>query len=150
MTSSTLISPSSELQQSSPAHQETVKIVMQVLTDLYRQQPDWVDFWRTAYGVDGVLMKAFGTPEAVSQFRETEEGQQIVKMLDNLRTMSKKRRGAVEPTRVITVRLPKSMHDELKQEAHYHQISMNKMCVRKLMEAYDADRYSEGKDGDGE
>ena len=42
-----------------------------------------------------------------------------------------------EPTRVITVRIPRSMHDALKVEAHEHNTSMNKLCISKLLQFAD-------------
>jgi predicted HicB family RNase H-like nuclease len=42
-----------------------------------------------------------------------------------------------EPTRVITVRLPKSIHEALRAEAHSRQISMNKLCITKLLRTLD-------------
>jgi len=42
-----------------------------------------------------------------------------------------------EPTRVITIRLPRSMHDALKTEAHEHETSMNKLCISKLLQFID-------------
>jgi predicted HicB family RNase H-like nuclease len=37
-----------------------------------------------------------------------------------------------EPQRVITVRLPKSLHESLKVEAHARNISLNELCKMKL------------------
>jgi hypothetical protein len=37
-----------------------------------------------------------------------------------------------EPTRVITVRLPKSLHESLKIEAHARNTSLNQLCIAKL------------------
>ena len=45
-----------------------------------------------------------------------------------------------EPTRVITVRLPKSLHEALRVEAHEHQTSMNKLCISKLLQFIDGDK----------
>lgn len=42
-----------------------------------------------------------------------------------------------EPTRVITVRLPRSLHEALRAEAHIHQTSMNKLCISKLLQLID-------------
>ena len=42
-----------------------------------------------------------------------------------------------EPTRVITVRLPKSLHEALRVEAHEHRTSMNKLCISKLLQFID-------------
>jgi hypothetical protein len=35
---------------------------------------------------------------------------------------------------VITVRLPKSLHEALRHEAHNHKTSMNKLCISKLLQ----------------
>ena len=54
-------------------------------------------------------------------------------MLARLR--QKSNRGETqEPTRVITVRLPQSLHEALQAEAHLHQTSMNKLCISKLLQ----------------
>jgi predicted HicB family RNase H-like nuclease len=42
-----------------------------------------------------------------------------------------------EPTRVITVRLPKCLHEALRAEAHEHRTSMNKLCISKLLQFID-------------
>ena len=42
-----------------------------------------------------------------------------------------------EPTKVITVRMPKSLHEALRAEAHEHQTSMNKLCISKLLQFID-------------
>ena len=44
-----------------------------------------------------------------------------------------------EPTRVITVRLPKSMHEYLRTEAHDLRTSMNKLCISKLLQVIEED-----------
>ena len=43
----------------------------------------------------------------------------------------------VEPTRVVTVRLPKSLHESLRVEAFEHHTSMNKLCISKLLQIID-------------
>ena len=42
-----------------------------------------------------------------------------------------------EPTRVVTVRIPRSLHDALRVEAHEHRTSMNKLCISKLLQFID-------------
>ena len=39
-----------------------------------------------------------------------------------------------EPTRVITVRLPRSLHESLKDEANSRKTSMNQLCISKLLQ----------------
>ena len=57
----------------------------------------------------------------------------IQKMVASLRT--RKAGGSKnEVTRVITVRLPESLHEALKAEASDHSTSMNKLCISKLLQ----------------
>lgn len=44
----------------------------------------------------------------------------------------------LDATRVITVRLPKSLHLALKAEAHDRHTSMNQLCIAKLLQAIDS------------
>ena len=55
-------------------------------------------------------------------------------MLAKLREKNRSQAENIEPTRVITVRLPKSLHESLKSEAHDKQTSMNKLCISKLLQ----------------
>ena len=44
-----------------------------------------------------------------------------------------------EPPQVITIRLPRCLHDALRVEAHEHRTSMNKLCISKLLQLIDAE-----------
>jgi len=44
-----------------------------------------------------------------------------------------------EETKVITVRLPVSLHEALREEAHEHRTSVNKLCISKLLQFIDHD-----------
>jgi len=48
-----------------------------------------------------------------------------------------------EPTRVITVRLPCSLHDALKAAAHDARVSLNSFCISKLIAPIEACRIIE-------
>ncbi|MBM4004525.1 MAG: toxin-antitoxin system HicB family antitoxin [Planctomycetes bacterium] len=43
-----------------------------------------------------------------------------------------------KPTRVITVRLPRSLHEALKDEAKNRSTSLNQLCVAKLLQVIDS------------
>ena len=78
------------------------------------------------------------TPEALTQFEQTPEYQRIQQMLAKLRENDADLPGGPrEPTRVITVRLPKSLHESLRAEAHDRHTSMNKLCISKLLQVVD-------------
>lgn len=112
--------------------------VFQVAQELYRQNPDWVTFFRVVLGLDGVVRQAFPTQGEMDSFTTTDEYTRLQQMLADLRRKTKAVPTDEEPTTVITVRLPKSLHDTLKTEAHEHRTSMNKLCIAKLLQALDA------------
>ena len=66
-------------------------------------------------------------------------------MLARLRQNSDIRFEKQEPTRVITVRLPKSLHEALQAQAHLHQTSMNKLCISKLLQVIDDEFAGQGR-----
>ncbi len=107
-----------------------------IATELYRQQTDWVSFFRRILGVNGVVRQLFPSANEMNALEQTTEYAEIQQMLAKLRE-----RGGTpaddEPTRVITVRLPKSLHESLRTEAHEKRTSMNKLCISKLLQMVD-------------
>jgi len=132
--------------------------VFRVAEELYRQVPDWVTFFREVLGVKGIIRQAYPTPELLSQFEQTAEYTEIQNMLSRLRSI-RTQEMTREPTRVITVRLPKSLHESLQAEAHDRHTSMNKLCIAKLLKVIeegeggfkrgDALRVASEEGGDG-
>lgn len=112
--------------------------VFRVASDLYHQNPDWVTFFREVLGLDGIIRQVYQDPAALNHFESTDEYQQIQQMLAKLREREGEGPGGPkEPTRVITVRLPKSLHESLRAEAHERHTSMNKLCISKLLQVVD-------------
>jgi predicted HicB family RNase H-like nuclease len=114
--------------------------VHRVATELYQQNPDWVTFFREVLGIDGVVRKAYADPTSLTEFEKTQEYCDIQQMVAKLR--ERNGNGAaiseeIEPTRVITVRMPKSLHESLRVEAHDRHTSMNKLCISKLLQMID-------------
>lgn len=130
-----------------PEKQEKYQEVLQVAETLYRQNPDWVTFFREVLGVEGTVRKAFPSFEDLTKFEQSTEFDKIQKLLVRLR----EKRSAVdvesEPTRVITVRLPKSMHEYLRTEAHDLRTSMNKLCISKLLQVIGEDMIPNERTG---
>lgn len=114
--------------------------VFRIADDIFRQGPSWVTFFREVLGVDGIVRQCYNTPEALAQFEQTSEYQRIQQMLAKLRENDSDLPGGPrEPTRVITVRLPKSLHEALRAEAHDRRTSMNKLCISKLLQVVDGE-----------
>ncbi|MCP4190890.1 MAG: toxin-antitoxin system HicB family antitoxin [Planctomycetaceae bacterium] len=111
--------------------------VYRVAADLYRQDPDWVTFFREVLGVEGLVRRVFASPLDLAKFEQTQEYAEIQQMVAKLRERASEPADAREPTRVITVRLPKSLHESLRTEAHERKTSMNKLCISKLLQMVD-------------
>jgi predicted HicB family RNase H-like nuclease len=107
--------------------------VLQVAKQLYLEKPDWVTFFRETLGVKGAARSVFPTQSEYVQFEQSNEFSEIQNMVAGLRTR-KVSSNKNEPTRVITVRLPESLHEALKAEASDHNTSMNKLCISKLLQ----------------
>jgi hypothetical protein len=75
----------------------------------------------------------------MTTFAKSPAHEQIQKWLVKLREQRTASDTESEPTRVITVRLPKSMHEYLRTEAHDLRTSMNKLCISKLLQVIEQD-----------
>jgi len=123
------------------AEAQKAQAVCQAARSMYDQGCDWVTFFREVLGLNGVVRRTFTTPEAMARFEQSEEFEKIQHMLAKLRERSQAKQNTAnfEPTRVITVRLPKSLHESLRAEAHEKRTSMNKLCISKLLQFIDDD-----------
>jgi hypothetical protein len=121
------------------AHEDRKHTAQRIANEMFHQQPDWITFFREVLGVDGLLRKLFSTPEELAAFEKTSEYAEIQLLLARLRERTGAAADGKEPTRVITVRLPKSLHEALKTEAHDRKTSMNQLCISKLLQVIDAE-----------
>ncbi len=120
------------------AHEmELQQQVYRTAYDLYCQNPDWVIFFREVLGLNGIVRRSFRTRDALSEFERTESYAEIQQMLKRLRERKPEDAKPPERTRVITVRLPESLHEALQEEAHEYRTSVNKLCISKLLQFID-------------
>jgi predicted HicB family RNase H-like nuclease len=117
--------------------QVVLERIYRVAYDRYCQNPDWVSFFRDILGLSGLVRQCFVTRESMAAFERTDTYAEIQQMLTRLRERSADAPPLQEATKVITVRLPKSLHDALRAEAHDHHTSMNKLCISKLLQFID-------------
>jgi predicted HicB family RNase H-like nuclease len=120
-------------------HEERKVTAQRIAGEMFQQQPDWIAFFREVLGVDGLVRKLFTSAEELAAFEKTEEYAEIQQMLARLRERSGANADGKEPTRVITVRLPKSLHESLRAEAHDRNTSMNQLCISKLLQVIDGE-----------
>jgi predicted HicB family RNase H-like nuclease len=117
---------------------EKLQAIQQRATALFEKaETDWATFFREVLGVTGIVHRTYPTPETLAEFEKTPLYQEIQQMLLKLREKNAEVPADVEPTRVITVRLPKSLHEALRAEAHTRQTSMNQLCISKLLQIID-------------
>ena len=105
---------------------------------LSRAARDWEIFFKQVMGVDGLIYQLFPTAELRRQFETTSEYVEIQHILAEMRSRPQKRNlPDREKTKMITVRLPESLHTALIQEADELNTSMNKLCISKLLQIID-------------
>ena len=109
--------------------------VLQVAKQLFQGRPDWVTFFREVLGVNGAARNVFPDQAEYVLFEQSPEFADIQTMVGSLRNKKANSGSKNEVTRVITVRLPESLHEALKAEAVDHKTSMNKLCISKLLQA---------------
>lgn len=113
--------------------------VYQAAYELYCRNPDWVAFFREVLGLNGLVRQTFTSRESLAAFEKTPTYARIQQMLARLRDRNRMVLAPKERTQVITVRLPKALHEALRAEAHEHRTSMNQLCISKLLQFIDAE-----------
>jgi len=117
--------------------------VLQVAERLFAMEPEWVVFFREVLGVEGIVRRTFSDPEALMRFECSPQYARIREMLDGLRSRQNDQQAQREAQRVITVRMPKSLHETLKSEAELMKVSVNTLCISKLMKLLDEQEHRE-------
>ncbi len=111
--------------------------VLQVAERLFAMDPEWVVFFREILGVDGVVRRSFPDSDSLVRFECSPQYARIREMLDALRSRQRERPADRESQRVVTVRMPRSLHETLKAEAEEMRVSINSLCISKLMKLLD-------------
>jgi len=116
---------------------------LQVAERLHAMNPDWVVFFREVLGVDGVVRRSFRNPEELVRFECSPHYARIRELLDDLRSRQRDRPASRESQRVVTVRMPRSLHESLKAEAEDMRVSINSLCISKLLKMLDEEERRE-------
>lgn len=114
--------------------EERGQAACRVAHETYEKTKDWVVFFREILGVDGLLRRVYPTAQELADFQKTPEYAEIQQLVIRLRNRHAQGDGR-EVTRVITVRIPSSLHEFLKAEAHDRKTSINQLCIDKLLQA---------------
>jgi predicted HicB family RNase H-like nuclease len=120
-------------------HEERAQTVCRVANETYGKTKDWLVFFREILGVSGLVRRLYPSPEELAAFEKTAEYAEIQRMVKRLRDKPAAQSDGQEVTRVITVRLPASVHEFLKAEAHDRKTSINQLCISKLLQVMDGE-----------
>jgi len=121
--------------------------------EIFAAKPEWIVFYREILGLRGMIRRHFPTPATMAEFEQTDIYRQLQRMLSELRKLPPPKKdlsgsngsengegkAKEEDTRVITVRIPQSLHDALRIEAYEHHTSINKLCISKLLQSIDSE-----------
>ncbi len=105
--------------------------------DLFTNAPTWVCFYRELMGGCGMINELFSDFTDFGQFLRTEQYHQIQLMLTALRSRDLPENDPNDPQRMITVRLPKSLHEAMCDEAGRLNISVNRLCISRMLQLLD-------------
>lgn len=114
--------------------------------ELYERGTDWATFFRRIVGDNGVMRRVFPDVESLQQFKSSSAYRQIQEMMAELRGKAEQsardRRSphrVHEPTQMITVRVPFSVHQSLLTEAEELGTSLNQLCISKLLQLIESE-----------
>lgn len=105
--------------------------------DLFANAPTWVCFYRELMGGNGLINVLFEDLNDYGKFLRTEQYHQIQLMLTALRSRDLPENDPNDPQRMITVRLPKSLHEAMCDEAGRLNISVNRLCISRMLQLLD-------------
>ncbi len=115
--------------------------IYRAVYERFRKASNWVQFYREVFGIKGLLRQAFPLPQQLLEFQKTHEYVEIQRMLAYLRKQPIPINHE-EETKVITLRIPKSLYQAIRREASEYDSSMNKYCISKLLQLLDARVFS--------
>ena len=95
---------------------------------------DWNVFYREMLGPEGIVNEECQTVFDRQIFEVSPEFKVILGMIACLRC--RKHEGE-EKLRMLTIRIPESLHSSLREEAHRYCTSMNQLAISKLLQGVD-------------
>lgn len=121
-----------------PARKQITAKARQVLEFAERrakESRDWLDLHFAVFGVGGKATEVFANEAERAAFLKTPEYKRLLALIERLpRPAQKDVRELVSSANgAISVRLPRSVHAALLAEAQAEGVSLNQLCVSKLV-----------------
>jgi hypothetical protein len=107
-------------------NEKYLKLLMQA--ELLESSKDWQLIYQQVLGLEGTIQTL--TLKERAEFEGSSCHREILQLMAKLRETWVQG----EATRVITVRLPKSIHESLRVEAYEKHTSLNQLCISKLLQ----------------
>ncbi len=111
--------------------------VFEIATELFGVAPTWTAFYRETIGGGGVARALFVDSDEAREYECSDEHSKVLEMLTVLRSRDLPENDPHEQQRMITVRIPKSLHDAICDEANELSVSVNKLCISRLLQKVD-------------
>lgn len=111
------------------------KQVLDVAESRAKEVSDWLELHFALFGVGGIANELFTTETERTAFCRTEEYKRLLALMDTLpKPVKKETRELVSSANgAISVRLPRSVHAALLAEAKDEGVSLNQLCLSKLV-----------------
>jgi len=119
---------------SSEAFENRCKQVIDCVAEFFGAAPTWTAFYREALGKDGIVACVFPDEQGYNAFMQSPEYFQVLEMLAALRARNLPENDPTEAQRMITIRLPMSLHDSICREANELQVSVNSLCITRMLQ----------------
>jgi predicted HicB family RNase H-like nuclease len=101
--------------------------------EAFAKTGSWVIFFREILGIGGIVQQLFSDPDEFKQFTAGPEYATLHEMLAAIRSQDQSKSDAAEPERMITIRIPRSLHELLQEESKASGLSINKLAISKLL-----------------
>ena len=106
-------------------------------TELFGVAPTWAAFYREILGCEGIIRTAFPDSPSMERYEQSDQHSKVLEMLTVLRSRDLPENDPTESQRMVTIRMPKSLYDVICEEANELKISVNKLCISRVMQRLD-------------
>jgi len=117
--------------------EDRCKRVVSLAAELFGVSPTWTAFYREVLGELGIVRMIFPDLEERQAYELTDSHSQIFEMLTTLRSRDLPENDPTEPQRMITIRLPMTLHNAICTEANELDVSVNKLCISRMLQQLD-------------
>ncbi len=99
--------------------------------------PTWTAFYREILGKNGVVRTLFPTVDERLAYEVSDAHSTVYDALTALRSRDLPENDPTELQRMITIRLPMTLHDAICDEANDLKVSVNKLCISRMLQPLD-------------